>query len=92
MRAKRIYVDVSNIVYGGDRLGIYFIEKSSQRGSKVVYDRKYSSISMAKEKILTGIGFLTGLNGFILQALHRLFLIVWQKFVLMHVNVQKKKV
>lgn len=44
-------VDVSNIVYGGDRLGIYFIEKgASQRGSKVVYDRKYSSISMAKRE------------------------------------------
>ena len=34
---------------GGDRLGIYFLEKgASQRPSKVVYDRKLSSISTAR--------------------------------------------
>lgn len=44
-------VDVSNIVYGGERLGIYFVEKgASQRGSKVIYDRKYSSISTASRE------------------------------------------
>ena len=42
-------VDTSDIVFGGDRLGIYFLEKgASQRASKVIYDRKYSSISMAE--------------------------------------------
>ena len=41
-------VDVSDIVYGGERLGIYFAEKgASQRASKVIYDRKYSSIATA---------------------------------------------
>lgn len=44
-------VDVSRVVYGGDRLGLYFIEKgASQRPSKVIYDRKYSSISMAEKE------------------------------------------
>ena len=44
-------VDVSDIVFGGDRMGIYFIEKgAAQRPSKVLYDRKYSSISMAKKE------------------------------------------
>ena len=39
-------VDISDIVYGGERVGIYFVEKgASQRPSKVIYDRKYSSIS-----------------------------------------------
>ena len=39
-------VDVSRVARGGDRLGIYFVEKgASMRPSKVVYDRKYSSIS-----------------------------------------------
>ena len=54
-------VDVSDIARGGDRLGIYYAEKgASQRPSKVVYDRKYSSISAAGredfdwEKILSG--------------------------------------
>ena len=41
-------VDVSDIVLGGERIGIYYCEKgASQRASKVTYDRKYSSISMA---------------------------------------------
>ncbi len=41
-------VDVSKIVYGGERLGMYYVEKgASQRPSKVIYDRKYSSISSA---------------------------------------------
>ncbi len=44
-------VDVSKITIGGDRLGIYFLEKgASQRGSVCVYDRAFSSISMAKSE------------------------------------------
>lgn len=39
-------VDVSNIAYGGDRLGIYFLETGAvARGSKVVYDRAHSAIA-----------------------------------------------
>ena len=42
-------VDTSKIVRGGDRVGIYFLEKgASQRGSVCIYDRKYSAISEAK--------------------------------------------
>jgi len=41
-------VDTSKIVRGGERVGIYFLEKgASQRPSKVIYDRAYSSIAMA---------------------------------------------
>lgn len=44
-------VDTSKIVYGEGRLGIYFLEKgASQRPSKVIYDRAYSTISMAKKE------------------------------------------
>ena len=41
VNALRQYgVDTSDIVRGGDRVGIYFLEKgASQRPSKVVYDR-----------------------------------------------------
>ena len=43
-------VDTSLIVRGGSRIGIYYIEKgASQRPSKVIYDRAYSSISMAEK-------------------------------------------
>ncbi len=39
-------VGARHIVYGGERLGIYFMEFGAvQRGSKVVYDRSNSSIS-----------------------------------------------
>lgn len=42
-------VDTSKIVRGGERVGIYYLEKgASQRGSVCVYDRKYSSVSMAQ--------------------------------------------
>jgi 2-dehydro-3-deoxygluconokinase len=47
---RKFGVDTSDIVRGGDRLGIYFVEKgASQRPSKVIYDRKYSAISMAEK-------------------------------------------
>ena len=42
-------VDTSDIVRGGDRVGIYFLEKgASQRGSVCIYDRAHSAISEAK--------------------------------------------
>lgn len=45
-------VDTSDIVYGGDRLGLYFVEKgASQRASTVIYDRKHSAISEAKREV-----------------------------------------
>ena len=41
-------VDTSKIVRGGERVGIYYLEKgASQRGSVCIYDRAYSAIQMA---------------------------------------------
>lgn len=46
---RRYGVGISNIVRGGDRVGIYYCEKgASQRPSKVIYDRAGSSIATAK--------------------------------------------
>ncbi len=54
-------VDTADIVWGGPRLGLYFVEKgASQRASKVIYDRAGSSIACAAradfdwERILDG--------------------------------------
>lgn len=48
---RKYGVNVSNIVRGGKRIGIYFLEKgASQRGGKVVYDRAGSSISEANSE------------------------------------------
>lgn len=45
---RRFGVDTTNIARGGDRVGIYFLEKgASQRPSKVIYDRAGSSIAAA---------------------------------------------
>ncbi|WP_256144462.1 sugar kinase [Blautia faecis] len=61
MELRKYGVEVNKIVYGGPRLGTYFVEKGvSQRPVKVLYDRQNSSISLAKrsdfdwEKILEG--------------------------------------
>ncbi len=45
---RRFGVDTTYITRGGDRVGIYFLEKgASQRPSKVIYDRAGSSIATA---------------------------------------------
>lgn len=45
---RRYGVDTSCIARGGDRVGIYYLEKgASQRPSKVIYDRAGSSIATA---------------------------------------------
>lgn len=42
-------VDTKDIVLGNGRMGLYYLEKgASQRPSKVIYDRQYSAISLAK--------------------------------------------
>lgn len=46
MDLRKYNVGVDNIVYGGDRMGIYFLETGAvARASKVMYDRAHSSIS-----------------------------------------------
>ena len=45
---RKYGVDTTDIVRGGDRVGIYYLEKgASQRPSKVIYDRAHSAISEA---------------------------------------------
>jgi 2-dehydro-3-deoxygluconokinase len=46
---RRFGVDTSAIVRGKGRVGIYFVEAgANQRPSKVIYDREFSAIAMAK--------------------------------------------
>ncbi len=46
MEMRKRGVGTNNIIWGGDRLGIYFLEMGAvSRGSKVVYDRGHSSFS-----------------------------------------------
>lgn len=59
---KSFGVDTKDVVRGNGRLGIYFLEQGhGVRNSNVIYDREYSSISMATkedfdfDKILDGV-------------------------------------
>ncbi|MDD6011919.1 MAG: sugar kinase [Oscillospiraceae bacterium] len=48
---RALGVDTKDIVRGGDRVGIYFLEKgASQRGSVCIYDRANSSIQLASRE------------------------------------------
>lgn len=67
----RYGVKTDNIVYTGDRLGLFFAEKgASQRPSKVIYDRKNSAIASVDpssfdwEKIFDGADWfhITGIT------------------------------
>lgn len=62
---KSYDVAVDHIVEGGDRLGMYYVEKgASQRASKVIYDRKYSAISMAEPSDFDWDSILEGTTWF----------------------------
>lgn len=61
MELKKHSVGTENIIFGGDRLGIYFLETGSvSRPSKVIYDRSHSSVAEIKtgmidwEKVFSG--------------------------------------
>ena len=52
---RKYGVDTKDIARGGDRVGIYFLEKgASQRPSKVIYDRAHSAISELPRRTSTG--------------------------------------
>lgn len=62
---RKFGVDTSKIVRGGDRVGIYYCEKgASQRPSKVIYDRAYSSIAMAGEEDFDWVHIFDGADWF----------------------------
>lgn len=80
---RRFGVDVSRIQRGPGRMGIYFLEPgANQLPSKVVYDRDYSAIALAKpgdidwNKAFDGVGWfhITGITPAISETLMQLSL------------------
>ena len=68
---RRHGVDTSRIVFGGDRMGVFYLEKgAAQRPSRVVYDRKHSAAAESPPEcydwraILDGFGWfhITGIT------------------------------
>jgi len=62
MEMRKRGVGTAHIVFGGDRLGIYFLETGAvSRGSKVVYDRAHSAMAEIEagmidwEKVFEGV-------------------------------------
>jgi len=77
MEMRKRGVNTENIVFGGERLGIYFLETGAvSRGSKVIYDRAHSSIAEIKpgminwDKVFEGAGWFhwTGITPAISQS------------------------
>lgn len=65
MDLKKHSVGTGNIIFGGDRLGIYFLETGSvSRPSKVVYDRSHSSVSEIKPGMIDWEKVFSGANWF----------------------------
>jgi len=65
MDLRKYGVGVENIVWGGERLGIYFLETGAvSRGSKVVYDRSHSSVSEIKPGMIDWDKVFEGANWF----------------------------
>jgi 2-dehydro-3-deoxygluconokinase len=62
---KSYGVDTSDIIYGGDRIGIYFLEHGAvSRGSKVVYDRANSAICEIKPGMIDWDKVMEGASWF----------------------------
>ncbi len=58
-------VKTDHIVYGGDRMGIYFLETGAvARASKVIYDRVHSAISEIKPGMIDWEQVLAGADWF----------------------------
>ena len=58
-------VGTQNIVYGGERMGIYFLETGAvARPSKVIYDRAHSSISTIEPGMIDWVAVLEGADWF----------------------------
>ena len=65
MDLRKYGVNTNNIIWGGDRLGIYFLETGAvSRGSKVIYDRAHSAVSEIKSGMINWDTIFEGANWF----------------------------
>jgi 2-dehydro-3-deoxygluconokinase len=71
LRLLRKYgVGTRHVVFGGERIGVYYLEKgASQRPSRIVYDRKYSSFATAARTDFDWDAIFTGASHFIVTGI-----------------------
>jgi len=64
-QARGLGVDTSHVLRGGDRMGVYFVEKgAAQRASTVLYDRAHSAIAEIDPAELDWDAIFAGAKGF----------------------------
>jgi 2-dehydro-3-deoxygluconokinase len=62
---RKMNVESKNVIFGGERLGIYFLETGSGvRGSNVVYDRAHSAMATLEKGMIDWPKVLEGANWF----------------------------
>ena len=62
---RKFGVGTGHIAYGGERMGVFYVEKgASQRPSKGVYDRKYSSIAQCSYEDFDWEAIFAGASNF----------------------------
>ena len=62
---KGLGVNLDGVVYGGDRMGVYYLETGAvARGSKVLYDRAYSAFSEIRPGMVDWHRVLEGADWF----------------------------
>src|SRR5210317_27568 len=65
MEMRKRGVNTDHIVFGGDRLGIYFLETGAvSRGSKVVYDRAHSAMAEIEKGMVDWKSVFDGVSWF----------------------------
>jgi len=65
MEMRKRGVGIQHIAYGGDRLGIYFLETGAvSRGSKVVYDRAHSAMAEIEAGMIDWDSVFEGVSWF----------------------------
>ena len=83
MELKKRGVGTSHIIYGGNRLGIYFLETGAvSRGSKVIYDRENSSMAEIKIGMIDWNKVFKDVSWFHWTGITPAYLKVQQMFVL----------
>ena len=65
MEMRKRGVGTDKIIFGGDRLGIYFLETGAvSRGSKVIYDRAHSAMAEIEKRMIDWDAVFEGVEWF----------------------------
>lgn len=85
-------VNVNHLLFGGERLGTYYLETGAGiRSSSVIYDRKYSSFSQMTELEWDLDELFYGIDVLHVSGITPALSLKWQEFVLLLLKEAKKR-